>query len=151
MEARMQLPDVVMKDAATGIQHLFKAMNRSGVPAQTLELVHLRASQINGCAACVDAGVESAKKGGETDERLHGLAVWREFPGFTDAERAALELTEAATRLADTADPVPDPVWDAAVAHYTEPQLAGIILMIATTNLFNRLNRVIKQPAGIRW
>jgi AhpD family alkylhydroperoxidase len=147
----MTFPDQVTPDLTTAIQHLFKAMHRSGASQKTLELVHLRASQINGCAACVDAGVDTAKKAGETDERLHGLTVWRETPGFTDAERAALDLTEAATRLADSPDPVPDDVWNAAAARYAEPELAGIILMIATANFFNRINRSIKQPAGIRW
>jgi AhpD family alkylhydroperoxidase len=121
-----------------GIQSLLKATRQSDVPQSLLELVHLRASQINGCSFCVDFGARNAKKAGETDERLFAVAAWREAPYFTDAERAALALTEAATRLADRADPVPDSIWDA----------AAIIVMIATTNLFNRLNATIRQVAG---
>ena len=139
-----------MTDTAAGIQHLFKAMHRSGAPNDVLELVHLRASQINGCSACVNAGVESAQKAGVGDERLHQVAAWYEAPQFTDAERAALELTEVATRLADGGR-VPDAVYDAAAAHYSEDELAGIILMIATTNFFNRLNASVRTPAGTRW
>ena len=96
----------------------------------------------------VDSGARSAKKAGETDERLFAVAAWREAPYFTDAERAALALTEAVTRLADRADPVPDSLWDEATRHYDEQGLAAIILMIATTNLFNRLNATTRQVAG---
>jgi len=110
--------------------------------------VHLRASQINGCSACVDSGARSARKAGETEERLATVVAWREAPYFSDAERAALALAEAATRLADRPDPVPDEVWDAAADHYDEKQLAAIILMIAVTNLFNRLNATTRQVAG---
>jgi AhpD family alkylhydroperoxidase len=123
-------------------------VSAGGVAQATLDLVHLRASQINGCSACVDAGVKSARKAGETDERLATVAAWREAPYFTDAERAALALAEAATRLADRPDPVPDQIWDAAAAHYDEKGLAAIVLMIAVTNLFNRLNATTRQVAG---
>jgi AhpD family alkylhydroperoxidase len=116
-----------------------------------MELVHLRVSQINGCSACVAGGALGAKKAGETDERLFAVAAWREAPWFTDAERAALALAEAMTRLADRADAVPDAVWDEAARHYDETQLAALILWIATTNLFNRLNATIKEPAGATW
>ena len=150
MHARMTIPDAVMKDASTGIQHLFKAMYRSGAPQDILELVHLRASQINGCSACVNAGIESAQQAGVSDEKLFQLAAWYEAPFFTDAERAALELTEVATRLADGGR-VSDEVWEAATAHYSDEQLAGIVVMIATTNLFNRLNATLREPAGTRW
>jgi AhpD family alkylhydroperoxidase len=119
-----------------------------GVDPATLELVHLRASQINGCSACVDSGARSARKAGETEERLATVAAWREAPYFSDPERAALALAEAATRLADRPDPVPDQVWDAAAAHYDEKGLAAIVLMIAVTNLFNRLNATTRQVAG---
>jgi AhpD family alkylhydroperoxidase len=149
MQARLK--NSADPDVTTAVQHLFKAMFKGGVSPQTLELVHLRASQINGCAACVDAGVESARKTGVPDQQLHTLVAWRETPYFDDAERAALALTEAATRLADQEDPVPDEIWDAAADHYTESELGAIVLMIATTNFFNRLNRTLKVPAGIRW
>jgi AhpD family alkylhydroperoxidase len=135
----------------TGIQQLYKAMHQGGVPATTLELVHLRASQINGCGACVDAGVQSARKAGETDDRLLRVVAWRETDLFTDAERAALALTEAATRLADRTEAVTDAIWDDAADHFDEKGLSAIILMIATTNFFNRINTTIKEPAGAGW
>jgi len=121
------------------------------VPERTLELVHLRASQINGCSACVDGGARSAKKAGESDERLFAVAAWREAPYFTVAERAALALAEAATRLSDRTDPVPDEIWDEAAKHYDEQGLAALVLMIGMTNLFNRLNASTRQVAGAGW
>ena len=148
MQARMKNPATILPDAMQPIQNLFKVTSQGGVPPATLELVHLRASQINGCSACVDSGARGAKKAGETDERLFAVVAWREAPYFTDAERAALALTEAATRLADRADPVPDEIWDAAAAHYDEQGLAAIVLMIALTNLFNRINATTRQVAG---
>ena len=151
MEARMTNPAMVLPDAMKGIQNLFKAMHQGGVPEITLELVHLRASQINGCSACVDAGVQSARKAGVDDDRLHRVVAWRETDCFTDAERAALALTEAATRQADRTNTVPDEIWDEVADHFDEKGLAAIILMIATTNFFNRLNATIKEPAGATW
>ncbi|GHO68024.1 alkyl hydroperoxide reductase AhpD [Ktedonobacter sp. SOSP1-52] len=151
MPARMKNPAMVLPDAMKGIQNLYKAMHQGGVPQRTLELVHLRTSQINGCSACVDAGVRTARKVGETDERLFAVAAWRETPYFTDAERAALALAEAATRLADRADAVSDEIWNEAAQHFDEKGLSAIILMIATTNLFNRLNATIKEQAGASW
>jgi AhpD family alkylhydroperoxidase len=151
MQTRMKDPTAVLPDALTGIQHMFKAIYSGGVSPEILELVHLRASQINGCSACIDSGVETARKAGVPDEKLNTVVAWREAPYFTDAERAALDLTEAATRLADKPDPVPDQLWDAAADHFSEPELSAIILMIALTNLFNRINRVLRVPAGTRW
>lgn len=151
MSARMPSPAALLPQTAEGIKHLVKAAHSAGVDRTVLELVHLRASQINGCSACVDAGARSAKKNGETDERLFAVAAWRETDYFTDAERAALELAEYATRLADRSDPVPDDIWAAAAKHFTEQQLAGIVLWIATTNFFNRLNATTRQPAGQNW
>ena len=147
MEARMKNPAMLL-GAMEPVQGLFKAVYSGGVDRAALELVHLRASQINGCSACVDAGTKSARKAGETDERLAAVAAWREAPYFTGAERAALALAECATRLADRPDPVPDEVWDAAAAHYDEKGLAALVLMIAVTNLFNRLNATTRQVAG---
>ncbi|MER8012355.1 carboxymuconolactone decarboxylase family protein [Streptomyces sp. NPDC094149] len=150
--ARMKNPAMVLPDAMKGIQTIFQAMYQGGVAPQILELVHLRASQINGCSACVFAGVTGAKKHGESDERLHAVAAWREAPFFTDAERAALALTECATRIADrTGKAVPDELWNDATNHFTEEQLSAIILMIALTNFFNRLNTTIEEPAGTTW
>ena len=150
--ARMKNPAMILPDAMKGIQTIFQAMYQGGVAPQILELVHLRASQINGCSACVFAGVAGAKKHGESDERLHSVAAWREAPFFTDAERAALALTESATRIADrTGRAVSDEVWNEAADHFTEEQLSAIILMIALTNFFNRLNTTIEEPAGTTW
>ncbi|GHC36008.1 alkyl hydroperoxide reductase AhpD [Streptomyces cinnamoneus] len=150
VNARMKNPTEVLPDAMKGVQNIFKAVHQGGVPQAVLELVHLRASQINGCSACVYGGVASAKKAGETDERLHAVAAWREAPFFTDAERAALALAEAATRLADRSG-VPDDVWDEAADHFDEQQLSAIILMVALTNFFNRLNVTVQAPAGQTW
>ena len=148
MPARMNNPATFLPDASDGIQTMLKAVYKGGVPRKTLELVHLRASQINGCSFCVDSGARSAKKAGETDERLFAVAAWRETPYFTNAERAALALAEAVTRLSDRSDPVPDEIWEEAARHYDEKGLAAIILMIAITNLFNRVNITGRQPAG---
>jgi AhpD family alkylhydroperoxidase len=147
MQARMKNPAMVL-GAMEPFQAMFKAVYAGGVDPATLELVHLRVSQINGCSACVDSGVKAGRKAGETEERLATVVAWREAPYFSDAERAALALAEAATRLADRPDPVPDEIWDAAADHYDEKQLAAIILMIAVTNLFNRLNATTRQVAG---
>jgi len=148
MQPRMKNPAMVIPDAMQAILALDKSAKNGPVPPTTLELVHLRASQINGCSFCVDSGSRHAKKAGETDERLFAVAAWREAPYFTDAERAALALAEAVTRLSDRADPVPDEIWDEAARHYDEQALAALILSIATTNVFNRLNVTTRQVAG---
>ncbi|MFC9240162.1 carboxymuconolactone decarboxylase family protein [Streptomyces decoyicus] len=151
MDARMKNPAVVLPEAMQPLLDVVRATRQGGVPETTLELVHLRASQINGCSFCVDGGVKSARKAGMSDDQLFAVAAWREAPYFSDAERAALALTEAATRLADSSDPVPDHVWDDAADHFDERQLSAIILTIGVTNLFNRLNATTKQPAGAGW
>jgi AhpD family alkylhydroperoxidase len=148
MEPRMKNPAAVIPGAWQAVQGLIAATEKSDLPAATLALVHLRASQINGCSACVHGGVMKARKEGETEDRLATVAAWRDAPFFTDAERAALALTEAVTRLADRPDPVPDEIWDEAARHYAERGLAGLILAIATTNVFNRLNASTRQVAG---
>jgi AhpD family alkylhydroperoxidase len=130
---------------------LNKAVYGSGVDPLVLELVHLRASQINGCSPCVYAGVESAKKRGETDQRLHNVVTWRETALFTDAERAALALTEAATRIQDGAEGVTDEVWAEAAKHFSDEQMSAIVLNVALTNFFNRINRAIREQAGKAW
>lgn len=150
MQPRMTKPAVLFPETGGAIQSLLKATRSGGVPASTLELVHLRASQINNCSFCVDSGARSAKKAGETDERLFAVAAWRETPYFTDAERAALALTEASTRLADNPESVPDAVWEEAARHYDEKGLAALVLMIGITNLFNRLNATTRQLAGVQ-
>src|SRR5579872_1943133 len=130
MQPRINNAATIFPDALHGIQQILKATRQGGVPESTLELVHLRVSQINGCSFCVDSGARSAKRAGETDERLFAVAAWREAPYFTDAERAALALAEAATRLANRSDPVPDAIWEEAARHYDEKALAALVLMI---------------------
>jgi AhpD family alkylhydroperoxidase len=121
---------------------------QGGVPASTLQLVHLRASQINGCSVCVDMHPRMMRKAGETDERLFAVSAWRDAPYFTDAERAALALTEAVTRLADREDPVPDAIWNEAARHYDERGLSALVLAISLINVWNRLNVATRQVAG---
>jgi AhpD family alkylhydroperoxidase len=150
MTARIQNA-TVQPDITTGVQHLFKAVYSGGVPRETLELVHLRASQINGCSACVDAGVASSANAGVSAEKLLTVAAWYENPLFDDAERAALALTEAATRLSDRPGAVTDEIWAEAASHYDERQLGALVLMVAITNFFNRLNTTFRVPAGTRW
>ncbi len=148
MQPRMKNPAMIIPDAGQAIGALLAALRKAGLPEATGNLVHLRASQINGCSACVDGGARTAQKAGESTERLSAVAAWREAPYFTDAERAALALTEAVTRLSDRSDPVPDEVWAEAAERYSEQQLAALVLWIATANLFNRLNATTKQVAG---
>jgi len=147
----MNNPVFVIPDAMQALQDLGKAIQKGGVPPKTLELVNLRASQINGCGVCAVQHPRIAKKLGETDERLYAVAAWRDAPYFTDAERAALALTEAATRLNDRSDPVPDEIWEEAARHYDEQALAALILNIATINVWNRLNVTTRQVAGQEW
>ena len=151
MTARMSNPAIILPDSMKGIQSIITAAHSAGVPRSTMELAHLRASQVNGCSPCVYSGAISAKQAGESDERLFAVAAWRETDLFTDSERAALALAESMTRLADRPDPVPDEVWNEAAKHFDEKQLAGLVLWVATTNLFNRLNATTKQPAGAAW
>ena len=152
MQARMTNPAMIVPDAMQALQALGASVATGGVPPRTLELVHLRASQINGCSVCVDMHPRIARKAGETDERLFALAAWRDTPYFTDAERAALALTEAVTRLSDRADPVPDEIWNEAARHYAEPALAALILAIAHINVWNRLNAATRQMVGsVQW
>jgi AhpD family alkylhydroperoxidase len=147
----MKNPAMIVTDAMQPMQALWKSVEKGGVPPRTLGLVHLRVSQINGCSFCVDGGSRSAKKAGETDERLFAVAAFRDAPYFTDAERAALALAEAVTRLSDRVDPVSDEIWDEAARHYDEPALAALIIAIATVNVWNRLNVATRQVAGARW
>jgi AhpD family alkylhydroperoxidase len=127
---------------------LAKSTQNAGVPVTTHYLLHLRASQINGCSICVDMHSRELRAAGEPDERINTLAAWRETPYFTDAERAALALTEAVTRLADRPDPVPDEVWDNAAQHYDEAQLAALVISIASINTWNRINAATRQITG---
>jgi AhpD family alkylhydroperoxidase len=147
MQARMKNPALVIPDAMQTLQDLAKSAERGGVPLRTLGLVHLRVSQINGCSVCVDLALRF-KKAEDTNERLFAVAAWRDAPYFSDAERAALALAESVTRLSDRADPVPDEIWDEAARHYNESELAGLILWISMTNVWNRINVSTRQVAG---
>jgi len=152
MKPRIANPALSVPGAFEALQALSAAAaaaaRAAGLPRATTELVNLRASQINGCAVCLDMHSRGAKKAGETDERLHTLAAWRDTGYFSDAERAALALTEAATRLADGADPVPDDVFAEAAKHYDEAALAALVVSIAAINAWNRLNVTTGQQAG---
>jgi len=138
---------MLLSEAMPHLQALAKSSGNAAVPEKTLALAHLRASQINGCGVCVDMAFRF-KKPDETAERLFAVSAWRDTPYFTDAERAALALTEAVTRLSDRSDPVPDEVWNEAKRHYNDPQLAAILLHVAVTNVWNRLNVATRQIAG---
>ncbi len=148
MQSRLKNPAMLVPGALQALQTFAQCVENSGLPAKTLELVHLRASQINGCAVCLDLHHRMAKNKGESDERLFAVAAWRDTPYFSDAERAALALTEAATRLSDRSDPVPDDVWKEAARHYSDEALAALVLAIASINVWNRLNVTTKQVAG---
>ena len=148
MEARIAQPAMTVPGAMDALLALSKSATKAGVPHRTLELLHLRASQINGCSVCVDMHSKGLQQAGETVERIFAVGAWREAPYFTDAERAALALTECVTRLADRPDPVPDEVWDEAAAHFTEPQLAALVVDMAAINAWNRLNAATRQVAG---
>ena len=148
MESRMKNPAVLLPGVMKPIQEINAQAATAGVPESVVQLVHMRASQINGCTVCVTYGLQGLRKAGESDERIAMIAAWRESPLFTDGERAALDLAEHATRLADRSDPVPDAVWDEAARHFDEKQLAGIVLTIAMTNMFNRINATTRQIPG---
>ena len=147
MQARMNHPAMVVPDAMKSLQAL-GAVTRQALPEKLLEMVHLRASQINGCSVCVDMHAKLAKKAEETDERLFAVSAWRDAPYFSDAERAALALTESLTRICDQADPVPDDIWHDADKQFDEAELAALILAIANINVWNRLNVAVRQPIG---
>ena len=149
MQARMTNPVFLVPEALKALNAVGTSISKGGVPNTTLELVRLRASQINGCSLCVEMHARDLKKAGEKDDRLFTVAAWRETPYFTDAERAALALTEAATRLNDRADPVNDEIWNEAAKHYDEKAMADLVLNIALINFWNRVNVTIHQVAGV--
>ena len=149
MQPRIDNPIITVPGALAALQKLSAAASHhGGVPESTLLMVELRASQINGCAVCADMHSRELRALGESDQRIFTLATWRETTYFTDAERAALALTEAATRLADTSDPVSDEVWDEAARHYDEAQLSALVLTIASINAWNRINASTQQITG---
>ena len=147
MTARMTNPAFAVPGAMDALNAVAKAVSRARVPIPN-ELMHLRASQINGCSVCVDMHAKAARKSGESEERVFAVGAWRETPYFSEAERAALELTEALTRLPDRADQVPDAIWDAAAEHFDEQQLGALVIDIALVNLWNRLNIATRQVVG---
>ncbi|WP_371669755.1 carboxymuconolactone decarboxylase family protein [Streptomyces sp. NBC_00289] len=152
MKARMTNPAYVLPGALKGIGTLFQAIGESGLSQEMTELVGLRASQVNGCSACVHGHVLNLRKAGVTEERIAAVAAWREAPCFGDAERAALQLTESVTRLADRShESVPDTLWDEVADHFDERELSALILTISVTNMFNRINTTIREPAGTTW
>ncbi|MFD3576935.1 carboxymuconolactone decarboxylase family protein [Streptomyces sp. NPDC058644] len=150
MEARLNLFGSPL--AAKSLKHIASAsrviISESTLPTATQDLVMLRASQINGCGFCTDMHTKDAAHAGETSVRLNLVAAWREAKVFTDAERAALELTEQGTRIADAACGVTDDVWANAAKHYDEEQLAALVSLIALINAANRLSVIVRQPAG---
>ncbi len=148
MQARMNNPAIAVPGALEALHSLSTAIEKTGLSATTQELVHLRASQINGCSVCLQMHAQALRKMGESDEKIDTVAGWPDAPYFDDAERAALALTEAVTRLSDTSNPVPDDVYEAAAAHYDEQQLAALILSIAAINVWNRVNVSTHQVAG---
>jgi AhpD family alkylhydroperoxidase len=148
MEPRMPHPAMVVPGAFQALLDLSKSAEKTGIAPALIELVHLRASQVNGCSVCVDMHARALRKGGESDERLFAVAAWRDAPYFTDAERAALALAESVSRIADRPDPVPDDVWQDAARHFDETELAALLVSIATVNVWNRLNAATRQVAG---
>ena len=148
MQSRLKNPAMLLPDAMQPLLALNSAVEKSGLSSTILGLVHLRVSQVNGCSVCVDLGWRQLKRAGETDERLFAVSAWREAPYFNAAERAAMALGEAATRVADRPDPVSDELWNEAARHFNERELAALTFSIGFTNLVNRLNITTRQVAG---
>ncbi len=149
-EARITHPVILYPESLKALRELSRAA-RGGLPGEISPLVELRASQINGCSVCVEMHARELKQEGAGDDRVFAVAAWRDAPYFTPAERAALALAEAATRLSDRPNPVPDEVWEEAARHFDERQLAALTLEIAVINAWNRLNVTTAQPAGKSW
>jgi AhpD family alkylhydroperoxidase len=148
LKARMNHPVMIFPEAMQALLTLGEITKKGGIPEKTLELIHLRASQINGCSVCVDMHSRNLKKAGESEERIFGVAAWRDNPCFSDAERAMLALTEALTRISDRPDPVPDEIWEEAARYFDQKALASLVLAIANINVWNRLNIAVRQPVG---
>ena len=147
MQSRMNHPVLILPEA---MQALF-ALNKSiedKLPSKTHKLVHLRASQINGCSGCVDMHAKELQRSGVPLEHIFAVAAWRDTPYFNAEERTALELTENLTRIADQSDPVPDVLWDKVKRHYDEKEISALLLTIAQINNWNRLNVAIRQMVG---
>ena len=151
MTARMQNPAILLPDAMKAMMALGKATEKDGLPYVTRKLVHLRASQINACSVCVDMHSKELKKAQQSDERIFAVAAWRDTPYFSKAERIALAVTEAVTRLSEHTDPISDALWEEAARHYDEAALAALLVTIAEINVWNRLNASVRQQAGAAW
>ena len=151
MESRMKHPAMIVPGAMKSLHAFAQAASDTGIAPEILEMAHLRASQINGCSICVLMHTADLRKRGVSEDRITAISAWRETPFYSDAERAALALAESVTRIADKPDAVPDPVWNAAAAHFDEQQLAGLLLGIAGINVWNRLNAATHQMAGTAW
>jgi AhpD family alkylhydroperoxidase len=148
-KTRLKNPATIVPEAMAPLQALGQLLGQlQGPPARALSLAMLRASQLNGCALCLDGSCMLLRKFGETEERLFAVSAWRESTRFTAPERAALALAEGMTRLSDRADPVPDAVWDEAAHHFDERELAFLVLGVATQNLYNRVNVTTRQVAA---
>jgi len=150
MQARMTNPVFILPDAMQAMFALNKP-TEDKLPLRLRKLVHLRASQVNGCSVCVDMHAKELQKDGTPLEHIFAVAAWRETPYFTDAERAALELTECLTRIADQPDPVPDTVWEKVTRHFSEPEIAALLVSIALINSWNRFNVAVRMMAGQKW
>jgi AhpD family alkylhydroperoxidase len=148
MQPRIDSPAQTLPGVLSALQKLSAAAHHGGVPKTTLLLAEVRASQINGCSVCLDMHTRELRNEGESDERIFMVGAWREAPYYTDAERAALALTESMTRLADQSEAVPDAVWDDAARHYDEQQLAALVVAIAGINTWNRINAATRQITG---
>jgi AhpD family alkylhydroperoxidase len=148
MQQRMTSAAMLVPDAYQALMALGKSAKSGKLPARTALLVELRASQINGCGFCVDMHARELKRSGDTDERISAVAAWRDTPYFTEAERAALALTEAATRIADRPDAVTDEIWNEAKRHYDEQAIASLIIEIGLINIWNRFNVIVRLVAG---
>jgi AhpD family alkylhydroperoxidase len=148
MQPRMKNPATYLPGAVEAILTIHKIIETAGLPRTTLELTNLRASQINGCSVCVDIHCRVLRKLGEKDERIYAVSAWREAPYYSEKERAALALAEAATRLSDRADPVSDEVWQKAAKHYNDLELSALVTSIGLINMFNRINAATRQIGG---
>jgi AhpD family alkylhydroperoxidase len=148
MQPRIKNPAFTVSGMREALLAISKSTESCGLARAMLELVAVRAGQINGCSLCVDMHCRALKKLGENDARIFSIATWREAPYYTDAERAALALTEAATRLGDKVDAVPDEIWEEAARHFSEQALAGLVTAIALANFWNRLNVPTRQITG---
>ena len=150
MQARMTNPAFVLPEAMQAMFALNKSIEDK-LPLRTRKLVHLRASQINGCSVCVDMHAKELQHGGAPLDHIFAVAAWRETPFFSDAERAVLELTEHLTRLADRPDPVPDAVWNKVTKHFSQPEIAALLVDIAQINSWNRFNVAVRMMVGEKW